>query len=258
MGNMDQYTYLSKLRLMDPVQKIIFSLMTLNLCLISQSLLLDALVIMIIGYLIIEIGGTPWAIYLRCFLVPLSFLVLSLVTMVLDIGSEGSVFLYKIHVFSGYIGITQAGLKQGGYLFFKVIACVSCLYGLSLSTPITDLLNGLRRMKCPDFLIELMALIYRFIFVMIEGAIIMRQAQESRLGYQHFKVGVRSFGVLLTSSLLQALKMNEQLYIALEARGYTGELKVLNNESYWRISYYKIIGLEMIFLLAIVIDQWLI
>lgn len=258
MNSMDQYTYLSKLRLMDPVQKIVFSLITLSLCLMSQSLLLDTLVIVIIGYLIIGIGGTPWFIYLKCFLVPMGFLVLSLMTIVLDISNEGSTFLYKMHLFSMYIGITQEGLQQGIYLFFKVIACVTCLYGLSLSTPITDLLKGFRLIKCPDFLIELMALIYRFIFVFIEGATIMRHAQESRLGYQHFKRGVRSFGVLLTSSLLQALKMNEQLYIALEARGYTGELKVLNDEGYWRVSYYKIIGLEMIFLLAMVIDHWFI
>lgn len=258
MGNMDQYTYLSKLRLMDPVQKILFFLITLSLCLISHSLLLDFLVISIIGYMTVGIGGTPWRIYLKCFLIPLAFLLLSLVTIVLEIGGEGSYFLYKIHLFSMYIGITKQGITQGIYLLFKVMACITCLYGLSLSTPITDLLKGLKAVKCPDFMIELMALIYRFIFVFIEGATIMRYAQESRLGYQHFKVGVRSFGVLLSSSLLQALKRNEQLYIALEARGYSGALKVLNDTCYWRVSYYKLIGLEAIFLLAIVVDHWLI
>ena len=256
MGTIDQYTYLSKLRLMDPVQKIVFSFITLGLCLVSHSLLLDLLVIIIIGYLIISIGETPWTIYIKCFLVPFTFLILSLLTIVLEIGNEASLFLYQIHLFSVYIGITKEGIRQGISLFFKVIASVTCLYGLSLSTPMTDLLKGLKSARCPDFLIELMALIYRFIFVLIEGAITMRYAQESRLGYQHFKTGVRSFGVLLSSSLLQALKMNEQLYIALEARGYTGKLQVLNNEGYWRVPYYKLIGLEMIFLGAIVIDKW--
>lgn len=258
MGAIDKCTYLSNLRLMDPVQKMILFLTTLGLCLVSKSILLYLLVVVLIGYLVVGVGGTPWGIYIKCFFIPFTFLLLSLITIVLEVGNEGSIFLYKIPLLSMYIGMTKEGIGQGLNLFFKVMASVTCLYGLSLSTPITDLLKGLKVLKCPDFLIELMALIYRFIFVLVEGVTIMRYAQESRLGYQHFKTGVRSFGVLLSSSLLQALKMSEQLYIALEARGYTGSLQVLNHERYWKVPYYKIILLESIFLLAIAIDKWFI
>lgn len=254
MREIDQYAYLSKLRLMDPVQKILMTLMTLGLCLLGESILLYILVIVVMGYLTIEKGKTPWTLFLRCMVIPFTFLILSLLTIVLEVGIDSDIFLWRIPLFSFYIGVTGEGVLRGVLLFFKVMASISCLYFLSLSTPITDFLKGLERLKCPEFLVELMSLIYRFIFVLMDAVAIMRHAQESRLGYRNFKIGVRSFGVLLSSLLLQALKMNEQLYTALEARGYRGKLQVLNHKAYWSVSYYKIMALEAMFLLIIILD----
>ena len=46
----------------------------------------------------------------------------------------------------------------------------SCLYFLALSTPMTDILNELRKLRIPALLLELMMLTYRFIFVLLEIA----------------------------------------------------------------------------------------
>lgn len=58
------------------------------------------------------------------------------------------------------------------------------MYFLALNTPVTDVTMALERMHVPHLLVELMELIYRFIFVLTETASRIRLAQESRLGYQ--------------------------------------------------------------------------
>lgn len=130
-----------------------------------------------------------------------------------------------------YLGVTQAGLQTALHLFFKALGSVSCLYYLSLSTPMTDVLAVLRRLKVPRLLVEMMGLIYRFIFVFLETAENMLTAQNSRLGYATLPAGYRSLAALMSNLFIRAYKRSDELYTALEARGYDGELNVLEETS---------------------------
>jgi cobalt/nickel transport system permease protein len=52
-------------------------------------------------------------------------------------------------------------------------------------------------------------------------------AQDSRLGYSSVASSYRSLGAVISSLFLKAYKKSEDLYTALEARGYEGELVVI-------------------------------
>ena len=68
---------------------------------------------------------------------------------------------------------------------------------LTLTTPLVDLVDLWRRWRIPALLIDLMTVIYRFIFVLIDIAGRMRMAQESRLGYNtSFYRAMNSAGLL--------------------------------------------------------------
>jgi cobalt/nickel transport system permease protein len=126
-----------------------------------------------------------------------------------------------------YVGIVKTGIVTAFRLFFKALGAASCLYYLSLSTPLVDILSTLRRLRCPKLLLELMGLMYRSIFVLLETAETMIIAQNSRLGYSDVRTGFRSMSALASTLFIRAYKRSEDLYIALEARGYDGELNVL-------------------------------
>jgi cobalt/nickel transport system permease protein len=98
-----------------------------------------------------------------------------------------------------------------------------------------DLLALLLRLKVPKLLVELMGLIYRFIFVLLETADTMFTAQNSRLGYSSLSTGYRSLGALASTVFIRAYKRSDELYTALESRGYEGELNVLDEpfETHW-------------------------
>jgi cobalt/nickel transport system permease protein len=88
-------------------------------------------------------------------------------------------------------------------------------------------------------MVELMSLIYRFIFVLLETADTMFTAQSSRLGYVDLKTSYRSLGALVSTLFVRAYKRSTDLYTSLESRGYDGDLNVLeepfqkNHTLYW-------------------------
>ena len=94
----------------------------------------------------------------------------------------------------------------------------------------TDIMGVLAKLHLPSFFIELMLLIYRFIFVLLETASAILTAQESRLGNRDFRTSVRSFGGMCTALFVLALKKSNALYDAMESRCYDGRIRVLSRE----------------------------
>lgn len=231
MTNLDNYAYSSKLKRVDPMKKLFFTLLTLSVCLWANSISIAFIVFwLMLGATVYE-GGTPFTLFCKLMLIPMSFLIISVLTIAVNASHDQGDFLFSIPLERVYIGVSKIGIEAAVRLFFKSLGAVSCLYFLSLSTPMVDLLSALRRLKVPKLFVELMGLIYRFIFVLLETADTMLTAQNSRLGYSSLSSGYRSLGVLISTLFIRAYKRSDKLYTALEARGYDGELNVLE-ESY--------------------------
>ncbi|MFZ5595829.1 MAG: cobalt ECF transporter T component CbiQ [Bacillota bacterium] len=227
MINIDQYAYISKLKQTSPMKKLLFALLTIGVCLWADSIIISLLVLIIMGWITVHKGGTPLVLFLKLLLVPMSFLIIGVLTIGINVSNNPAVFLFSVHVLGTHIGVSQAGIQNAARLFFKALGAVSCLYYLSLSTPMVDLLAALRRLKVPKLLVELMGLIYRFIFVLLETADTMFTAQNSRLGYSSLSSVYRSLAALASTLFVRACKRADELYTALESRGYDGELNVL-------------------------------
>lgn len=256
MKDIDKYAYYSQLRFINPKQKVLFILLTLGICLFSNSLLLFIVITLFMGYLTVYKGKIPLYVFGKLMCIPLSFLVFSILAVIFQVTKQEELLIYSFSLGSIHIGVTAASLLSGKILFFKVLASISCLYTLCLSTPMTDIFMVLEHIKCPTFLIEIMSLIYRFIFILIDTAYTMQNAQASRLGYRSFRMSLKSLGLLFSTLLVRSLKINDNLYIALESRGYNKNLKVLNDTAYYNVSYFKLLGTTLLFIILLLCDKW--
>ena len=88
---------------------------------------------------------------------------------------------YAICLGTFYITAGKDTILFAVQIFCTAFGAVSCLYFLSLSTPMTDLIAVLERLHCPSLFIELMLLIYRFLFVLAELASSISTAQKHGL-----------------------------------------------------------------------------
>lgn len=190
-------------------------------------------------------GGVPFSVLIKLFLLPLSFLILSIVAIVFQFSSTGEGLLFFIKIGSAGIGFSKTGVITGLNLFLKAMSAVSCLYFLVLTMPLMDFLSALGRMKLPSLMVQLMGLVYRFIFILLETAEAMYTAQKSRLGYHTLKGGYRSMGSLIANLFFRSYKKAEALYTGLEARGYEGELNVLEESAdRWHQGYGSILMID--------------
>lgn len=222
----DKLCYNSKLRYVNPGEKFIFSVSTLCLCVASRSVLIACLVFMMNGILTVKIGGIPFFRYCKLLRIPLAFLLLSTITIIVNF-SKVPLNAFAIPVAGIYITGSYESLQFGIQLILTALAGVSCLYFLSLHTPMTDILDFLRKIHCPSLIIELMLLIYRFIFVLLEIASAMTISQHSRLGNKDLKTALLSFGALGSMLFIRGMKKSNALYDAMESRCYTGTIHVL-------------------------------
>jgi cobalt/nickel transport system permease protein len=225
--NLDTYAYASPLRKRNPLEKLEFSLLTLGVCLWADWTIVSITVLAVMGWVTVRKGGTPFFVFIRLLSIPGSFLVSALLTLVVELTKDPRDLAFAVPFFHSYLGLTNTGCADAVRLFWKSMGAASCLYFIALTTPFIQIPAALRRVKCPELLIELTDLMYRFIFILIETARQMVVAQSSRLGYVSLASGYRSLGALGSTLFIRAYRRANELFVALESRGYEDKLKTL-------------------------------
>ncbi len=228
--SVDYYAYASVLRKWNPDFKVIFAILCLILCIILNNNFVSVMVILMIGYLTVVVGGLSFRHYFSMMLVPIVFLLLGSVAVAIGFSLEpaGQYHLRVFRLF--YIYCSNAGLLRALKLVLKALGAVSALYMMTLTTPLGELISVLRRAHIPKVLVELMNMIYRYIFIMLDTHSRMKNSAESRLGYVDFRTSCYSFGQMASNLLIVSLKRGNDYYNALESRCYDGELRFLEEE----------------------------
>ena len=230
-----------------------FGVLTLGICILADRLLVSVAVLLVMGLLTVRKGRVKPKLYVSMLLIPFSFLTIGIMGILLAVTREKEGLLAALQLGNWFVGISKAGLSTGLSLFLKSMAAVSCLYFISLTTPMIDMLQVLGRIGLPALVIDLMGLIYRFLFLLMETGATMLSAQNSRLGYATFQNSFRSMGALSSTLFLRAYKRGERTYTAMESRGYDGTMRVLG-ENYtknrWNYAW------AALFNVALLIAAW--
>ncbi len=236
--------YASRFRSVHPGKKVLATVLLLALAVTLQSITAGVLLAVGMGALSVWGGGTPFGIYVRLLKIPLIFIILSLIAIVVNVvpgaapaasagtGASAGLGIFADSGVSASLGIvtlsiSSEGLYRGAKLAASAFGAVSCLYFLALSTPLSDIFYVLEKIKCPFLIIELMLLIYRFIFLLWSVAGELGKAADSRMGNRDFKTAVRTSGQMFATLFIRALKRSSAIYDAMESRGYDGRINVL-------------------------------
>ena len=171
------------------------------------------------------VGGTPWSYYLMLLKLPVLFILASTLAIMLEFSPEPlGVLSVHITFISRYVCVTEAGQREALFVTARAFGSVACLYFLSLTTPMHKLIAALRRMKLPSIVIELMYLIYRYIFVMLEMHMHMCNSAASRLGYIDAKTTIKTSLNGSLNLLFLSFRRASDCFAAMESRCYDGEI----------------------------------
>lgn len=211
-----------------PLLKIIASVGVLFFCAASSSILFNCTVFFLAAILT-RAGGVSWHQYISLLLLPLTFILM---------GTLGIVFGFSAHpegvwylaVGRWYLCITPQAQLEAVQVLSKALGGAGCLYFLGLSTPMQEIIGGLRKLHVPALMIELMYLVYRYIFILMDLHNKMDISASSRLGYRNWKTTLRTMMGISANLMVLSFRRASASFDAMEARGYRGDIQFLESE----------------------------
>lgn len=177
--------------------------------------------------LVLYFAKIPYRFYLKLLGYPIIIVALTCVIIALFFGYQNP--LLEMNLLGLKYTVFKDGITLGINTFFRVAGGLSTQFFLVLTTPMTSILLILRKAHIPNVLIEMSLLIYRYIFVFIEVMETMHTAQELRLGYSGLKKKLRSTSLLIGSLFIRTLEQGERTFTAMNARGYDGNIRTLDD-----------------------------
>jgi cobalt/nickel transport system permease protein len=126
--------------------------------------------------------------------------------------------------------VHRDGLVAAGIFVLRVCASVSLAILLILTTKWADILKSLRVLHVPNVFVLVLAMTYRYIFLVLHTANGMFLARKSRTvarttGKEQRWWIVSTIGVLMSRSF----RMSEDVYQAMLARGFQNELRTIDD-----------------------------
>jgi cobalt/nickel transport system permease protein len=206
--------------------KLMAGLGAILLCLISTSYLPPLFIAALLTGAILFLARVNVKTYAELFILPLGFAVISVAGIVLITGGNGVYWLWDL--LPGFsLSVTRESINQGVLVFCRVIGGTSALCFISLTTPVTDIFTAFRQCRVPEVVIDLMMIIYRTIFILMDQAIQIYHAQVMRLGYSGYRESIQSFATLSGAAFIASWDAGDDLIRAMDARCYDGKFALL-------------------------------
>jgi cobalt/nickel transport system permease protein len=145
---------------------------------------------------------------------------------------SGSDILISFDIMGIRITGHKDGLLEGLMIAGRILGAVSIVAVMGFSTPFTEFIAGLSWLKIPRGFIDVLMFAYRYIFVLIEDATVIYNAQKNRLGYSNVRRGLSSFGTLAGSLVLRAFEHSNAITVSMVQRGYDGNMPMLKHKPF--------------------------
>jgi len=125
--------------------------------------------------------------------------------------------------------VTLQGLTTASYLMLRVETCATLALLLVLTTPWAHVLKALRVFRVPVVFVVVLGMAFRYILLLLETATEMFESRESRTvgtlsSRDQRRLAISSAGVLLSKTL----QLSGEVFLAMQARGFRGEVYVLD------------------------------
>ncbi|MDO5517431.1 MAG: cobalt ECF transporter T component CbiQ, partial [Clostridium sp.] len=227
--SIDLYAYSSKMRNMNPKLKIVFAVLALIVCISADNIYVSLFISITMGIITVCIGGVKLHDYISLLTIPIAFMIMGSIAIAIGFSTR-PVGQYNLNLNIFYVYSSDESMIKTLEVILKAFGAVSALYMMTLSTNASEIISSLRSIHVPKIIIELMNLIYRFIFILIDVQCKMKNSAQSRLGYVDFKRACYSFGSTAGNLLVVSMKKANAYYDAMESRCYDGEMNFLEEE----------------------------
>ena len=216
----EQHAYGNRWRSVSADAKAAFAALALVAAFVAQPFVALGLAAVLAAVTVLG-AGVPVRSYTRVAMTPWSFLFLSAATLAVSVQLGGGGWLPVT------LSIEPGQAAQALAVVARSIAALSATLFLAFTTPMTDVISLLRRMRVPATLVEMMTICYRALFVLLDAMHDMGAAQAARLGHSTWRTSMRSMGTAVALLAVETWRRSIIMHQASLARGGGEELRFL-------------------------------
>lgn len=126
------------------------------------------------------------------------------------------------------VSVTYSGLQVLWSILAKAWLSILSLILLTSTTKIAELLMGMEQLHMPKVMVMILSFMYRYIFVLVDEVMRMRQARDSRNSGGSRLRQLRTIGNMTGTLFIRSYERGERVYAAMLARGFDGQCRLLN------------------------------
>ncbi len=228
-AQMDVLAYSSRMIGWAPLGKLLFTISLLTVGLASNNIYVSFINLCIgLGLMAYSTSfKLPSIIFLAIFQAILILIIGCGIISILGDPNQPAILLAEYDRFLWIeIHITAESFNRAWLIFFRAVAGVTLMLAFATSTPIPHIAHALKQVRLPNEFIEIVVLVYRYAFLLLERAESMFSAARCRLGFNGFRRSVSSTAGIFVNVFITSLEVAERSQPALESRNYTGSFPI--------------------------------
>lgn len=149
--------------------------------------------------------------------------------------------------------MTADSFNQAWLVLLRSVAGITMMMAFATSTPIPHLAQALRQIRIPDEICEIVVLIYRYAFLLLERMDTMWSAAGSRLGFSGIRRSISTVASIAVGIFTSSMNLADKAQVSLECRGYRGYFPIYNRPQRAGIGWISVavIAFALLYILGI-------
>lgn len=223
---MDELAYGSRMVGWAPLGKLLFVLSLLIVGIVTDSIIVPVITFFI-GLALMAYSNNLKIPMILALAIGEAILIMVLGSGMISImGGHDDPALWEDKILWFNVYMTESSFNKAWIIFVRAVAGVTLMLSFACSTPIPHLAHALRSVKCPDEITELIVLIYRYAFLLLERFLVMIDAAQCRLGYNGPVTAIKSYAGAMAGTFIFSLELADKSESSLACRNYKGSFPV--------------------------------
>lgn len=198
---------------------------------------------------ILALSGVPAIYVLKRSLVIIPFVLL--IAVFIPFFKEGQI-AGSYNIWLWQVQVTHNGIQILLNILLKAWLSILSLILLTSTTAIPALLKGLEQLHIPRAMVMILSFMYRYIFLLTDEVMRMKQARDSRSFSNNKKLWqIRNLGNMIGTLFIRSYERGERVYAAMVSRGYDGNSQTLTQSRFKPLDAYFALTSNSIIILII-------
>ena len=152
------------------------------------------------------------------------------------------------------VSVTYSGLQVLSNILAKAWLSILSLILLTSTTKMAGLLKGLEQLRMPRVMVMILSFMYRYLFVLVDEVMRMKQARDSRNFGGKRLWQIRTIGNMIGTLFIRSYERGERVYAAMVARGFDGQTRTLDCLNFRKADAYFGISLGLVLISTSVVS----